>query len=358
MPAETSPLDVAGLRGRVQQALTRFLDEQAGSLAAVSEDLAPVVAALRDFLLEGGKRLRPAFAYWAWRGAGGDDTDEIVAAVASLELLHGCALIHDDVMDGSNTRRGQPAVHRRFAALHRASGWEGSSTGFGQSAAILLGDLCLVWSDHALSASGLPPAALDRARPTYDQMRVELMSGQYLDVLEQAVGSESVQRALLVVRYKSGLYTVERPLRLGALLAGADDSQLAGYRAYGLPLGDAFQLRDDVLGVFGDPSQTGKPAGDDLREGKRTVLIAMTLARADAAQAALVRRLLGDPSLDEGGVSALRVVIGDTGALHEVEELIGARLEEALAALDEAPLTSEARGVLRDLAEAAVKRSV
>jgi geranylgeranyl diphosphate synthase type I len=358
MPVTRSPLDAAGLRTRVEAALDAFLAAQATALGDVSEDLRPVAQALRDFVLVSGKRLRPAFAYWGWRGAGGADGDEVVAAVASLELLHACALIHDDVMDASDTRRGRPAIHRRFAALHEAQGWRGDADDFGRAAAILLGDICLVWSDLGLNESGLPGAALQRARPTYDRMRVEVMSGQYLDVLEQAMGSESVERSLRVVRFKSGLYSVERPLRMGGQLAGAPDDLLAAYSAYGLPLGDAFQLRDDVLGVFGDPSQTGKPAGDDLREGKRTVLVAMALAHADAAQAELVRHRLGDPALDDAGVAALRQVIVDTKALQQVEELIEARLAEALAALDRAPVAEEAGTVLRELAEAAATRSV
>jgi geranylgeranyl diphosphate synthase type I len=142
------------------------------------------------------------------------------------------------------------------------------------------------------------------------------------------------------------------------LLAGADDKLLSAYSSYGLPLGDAFQLRDDVLGVFGDPAETGKPAGDDLREGKRTVLIAMALANADAGQAALVQRLLGDPDLSAAGVASLREVIVETKALQQVEELIGSRTAQALAGLARAPVEEGARRVLRDLAEAATTRSV
>ena len=338
--------------------LETFLEQQTDVLAEISTDLAPASAALTDFLLDGGKRLRPAFAYWGWRGAGAPDNEEIVAAIASLELLHACALIHDDLMDGSDTRRGQPSVHQRFVALHVSEGWQGDPAAFGRSAALLLGDLCLVWADLALHTSGLPPDALARARPTYDRMRVELMSGQYLDVLEQATGTGSVERALRIARFKSGLYTIERPLRLGGLLAGGSDDQLAAYSAYGLPLGDAFQLRDDVLGVFGDPSETGKPAGDDLREGKRTVLIATALANADPSQASMVKKLLGAADLAEPGIETLREIIVDTKALRQVEELIEARTQEALAGLADAPIDESAREVLRNLAGAATARSV
>jgi geranylgeranyl diphosphate synthase type I len=320
-----------------------------------------VSTAVTDFLLDGGKRLRPAFAYWGWRGAGAaDDVDDdaMVRAAAALELLHACALIHDDVMDGSDTRRGRPAVHRRFAAIHRREGWHGDPDAFGRAAAILLGDMCLVWADEMLGTSGLPPGALLRGQPVWDQMRLELMAGQYLDVLEQARGTHDVARSLLIARFKSAKYTVERPLHLGAVLAGGSPALTAAYSAYGLPLGEAFQLRDDVLGVYGDPSETGKPAGDDLREGKRTALVAIALDRATPDQAAMVEKLLGDPGLDDDGVARLREVIVDTGAVDDVERLIAARTADALTALDAGPVADPARGVLRELAIAATERRV
>jgi geranylgeranyl diphosphate synthase type I len=353
-----NPLDVADLRERVQKSLAAFMSEQRPMLDAISEDLGPVGDALGEFLLDGGKRLRPAFCYWGWRGAGGDDTDEIVSAAACLELLHACALIHDDVMDDSDTRRGRPAVHRGFAALHRGEGWLGDPGAFGRSAAILLGDLCLIWADQLLNTSGLPAEGRARAAAVFDEMRVELMAGQYLDVLEQARGGRDIERALRVARFKSAKYTIERPLHLGGTLAGGSPEVLAAYSSYGLPLGEAFQLRDDVLGVFGDPVETGKPAGDDLREGKRTALVVLALQRATPDQASLVRRHLGDPHLDDAGVAELRGVIDETGALAQVEALIAQRTQEALDALAVAPVTEPAREVLAALAIAATARSV
>jgi Geranylgeranyl pyrophosphate synthase len=341
----------------VEHVLSDFLARQRPVLDAISPDLGPLADALADFLLDRGKRLRPAFCYWGWRGAGGADSEEIVAAAAALELLHACALIHDDVMDGSDTRRGQPAVHRRFASSHRGSGWAGDPAAFGSSAAILLGNLCLIWADNLLVSAGLPAESLAAATPVFDQMRVELMAGQYLDLLEQALGGGSVERALRVARYKSAKYTVEGPLHLGGTLAGATRQTLATYTGYGIPLGEAFQLRDDILGVFGDPQVTGKPAGDDLREGKRTVLVAAALARANPRQAALVRRHLGDPHLDDVGVAALREVMVDTGGLRYVESLIEEFAGQSLDAIgDRAPVDPSAREVLRTLAVAATTR--
>jgi len=357
-----SPLDAAGLRTRVQAIVDQVLAEEAAVLSRAGEDLVPLALSLQG-LMKGGKRLRPAFCYWGWRGgldaAPAADMDEAaMRAAASLEFLQACALIHDDVMDGSDTRRGLPAAHHHFATLHRGSAWLGSPENFGIGAAILLGDLCLSWADQVLMASGMPIDDLLRAKAIYDEMRTELMAGQYLDLLEQARGGGSIERALQVVRYKSAKYTIERPLHLGAALAGGSPALMDAYTAYGLPLGEAFQLRDDVLGVFGDPSQTGKPAGDDLREGKRTVLIAMAMEAASPAQAAALRSHLGDPALDADGIATLRSIIEETGALAATERLIDERLGEAVAAVEHPLIAPDAAEVLLGLAYAATRRSV
>ncbi|GAA2854182.1 geranylgeranyl pyrophosphate synthase [Actinoplanes cyaneus] len=350
------PLDTENLRDRVRATVEAHLDRQRQVLDEVSDDCEPLVRYVAD-LMDGGKRLRAAFCYWAWRAAGAPDGPGIVTAAAALEFLQAAALIHDDVMDGSDTRRGAPAVHRRFAALHRGGGDAGH---FGNSAAVLAGDLCLTWSDALYSGSGLPPAALARGRAIFDRMRTQLMGGQYLDLLDQATAGpphrDALRRARRVVHYKSAKYTVEHPLLLGGLLAGAGDDLLTCLSAFGLPLGEAFQLRDDVLGVFGDPARTGKPAGDDLRDGKRTVLIALAYERADAVQEKILNALLGDPELDGTGVGTLREVIAGTGALTAVERLIGELLERSLSALDTADLDEPGRSVLLALADAATDR--
>jgi geranylgeranyl diphosphate synthase, type I len=248
-------------------------------------------------------------------------------------------------------------VHRRFAARHTADGWRGSAEAFGTGTAILIGDLLLVWADQLFHASGLPPGALRHGQPVLDAMRAEVISGQYLDLLEQFDGDGTVDSALRVVRYKSAKYTVERPLHLGVALAGPDGPVSDAFTRYGIPLGVAFQLRDDVLGVFGDPEQTGKPAGDDLREGKRTVLVALARKRSGPAQRDLLDRRLGDRLLGDAGVREVRSVLTDTGALAECERMIGSSVAAALAALEDAPVTAEAKRALAELAVAATARS-
>ena len=353
----SSPVDRAGLRPRVDKALEAFLAARRHQVLAIDPALAEICDAVEIFVLGGGKRLRPAFAYWGYRGAGGVDNDAVVAAVSALELVQASALIHDDLMDRSDTRRGEPAVHRRFEARHATAGWRGASAAFGDSAAVLLGDLALVWSDELLHTSGVEPADLARARAVFDEMRTEVTVGQYLDVLTQATGDTSVERAGKVARYKSAKYTIERPLLLGAALAGASPEVSAAYSAFGLPLGEAFQMRDDVLGVFGDPGQTGKPAGDDLREGKRTYLVAAAFSALDDASRAELDAGLGDKSLDDAGVARLRALIQDSRARDRTEERITTLTTAALAALESAEIDSEARTVLRELADAATRRA-
>jgi geranylgeranyl diphosphate synthase, type I len=308
--------------------------------------------------VSGGKRFRAAFCYWGYHAVAGsaDDADDaLVRACASLELLHASALVHDDLMDASDTRRGRPATHRGFADDHAQDGWRGDPEQYGASAAILLGDLLLSWSDELLRRCGLP---LDRVAPAldvFDRCRSEVITGQFLDVSVQARGVADVDAAMTVLRYKSAKYSVERPLHIGATLAGGSEQQLDQLGAFGLPLGEAFQLRDDLLGVFGDPAVTGKPAGDDLIEGKRTVLVALALDAAPREAAERLDAALGR-ALDAGQVESLRRIIDDSGASAQVEDVIGLLSDRATTALREADVDEHARGVLLELATAVTDR--
>ncbi len=351
-------VDAPDIPAEVQRALTTYLDVQARRLSAVGPELAAQVDAARD-ATSGGKRLRPSFCYWGFRAAGGDPSLPILTAAASLELLHVSALVHDDVMDSSDVRRGAPSAHRRFEAEQRARQGSGDPESFGVGAAILLGDLCLVWADGLLHTSGFNPAALRRAATYFDAFRAEVIAGQYLDLVAQASGDPDMDRALRVLRFKSAKYTVERPLHIGAALAGASPDLYGALSAYGLPVGEAFQLRDDLLGVFGDPAVTGKPAGDDLREGKRTVLVAYAVDHASEVQLAEFDKLFGRPDLDDDGIQLLREILVDSRAVDACEDLITRRTEAAADALAEAPFADEsARAALADLAIAATVRSV
>jgi geranylgeranyl diphosphate synthase, type I len=349
------------VREQIQGELTSYLTLQREYLSGIGSELIPVCDALESFLLEGGKRLRPLFAFAGFAATGKNVTPADIRAFTSLELLQACALIHDDLMDRSDTRRGKPAIHRHFENLHQQEAMNGLADQFGEAAAVLLGDLALVWSDHLLHTSGVSSDALLSALSVHDEMRIELMAGQYLDVREAGERSPSVDRSLRIARYKSGKYTIERPLHLGSALAITDANQRKALTnilsAYGLPLGEAFQLRDDMLGIFGDPSVTGKPAGDDIREGKRTVLMAMTLERADQVTSAKIQSALGREDLSADEIEEIRELITRTGAVKVVEDLIDGLLSNALTAANSAEIAPSARELLIELASSAIRRS-
>ncbi|MEC3852282.1 polyprenyl synthetase [Paenarthrobacter ureafaciens] len=356
--AEEQSAFIAGVSGE----LTSFLSAQQDLMAPISPDVAPLLDSISN-LVSGGKRMRALMCYWGWRGAGGAaGDDEILTAGCALELFQAAALIHDDIIDRSDTRRGGPSVHKRFSQLHSDNGWALDAERFGQAAAILTGDLCLSFSEEAFTRVGLRAAAGTEARRIFNLMRAEVMAGQYLDILEEVAGpvrdrSGSVERAKAIIRYKSAKYSTEHPLALGGALAGASKELLAGYSDFSLPLGEAFQMRDDVLGVFGDPETTGKPAGDDLREGKRTVLVGFAINMASADDAAYVDQMLGKPDLDQAEVDRIRHIVVECGALEATESLIAELSNTAFAALEQLPLAELPLTALRRLAEAAVSRA-
>lgn len=363
----------------VDSRISDFLADRAPIVRAISPELSPFVDFSRQFL-SGGKRFRALFCYWGFESVSGVDSgfdpfaddDEpprdlsaIVAVAAALEIFHAAALVHDDIIDNSDTRRGSASAHRLFEGLHSDSEFAGNPGEFGRAAAILLGDLLLGWSDELLD-EGLElieDRALARAtRSAFNHMRTEVTAGQYLDVLEESAwlrrpDAELRERAERVIVYKSAKYSVQAPLLIGATLAGGSPAQLAALRDFGLPLGIAYQLRDDLLGVFGDSAVTGKPSGDDLREGKRTVLVAIARELMPQGARRAVDELLGDADLDDAQVRMLQNTIADCGAVDEVEALISRNVRTAIAAVGASPLSRRAITQLSELAETVTTRS-
>ncbi|MEV6426068.1 polyprenyl synthetase family protein [Streptomyces sp. NPDC051662] len=344
------------LRAEVDAVLDAFLGRKA--LTAVDQRMPTEVSTvLRDFLSSGGKRIRPLLCLTGWHAAGAEDRPHsVIQAAASLEMFHAFALIHDDVMDQSATRRGHPTVHRTLAAHHSRGRTLSAADRLGNSAAVLIGDLALTWSDELLHTAGLTPTQLTAVLPLIDVMRTEVMYGQYLDVTATGTPTDDVERALAICRYKTAKYTVERPLHIGAALAGAGQPLLDALSAFAIPVGEAFQLRDDLLGVFGDPAHTGKPALDDLREGKATVLAALALRQSSQEQADQLRTFLGLSTLTEDHADATRGIITATGAGHKVETMIAERYEQALRHLQAAHVAPGPARLLRELADGAVRR--
>jgi geranylgeranyl diphosphate synthase type I len=338
------PPSLAEVAARVECRLDTMLTAEIARWADLDHDLAAPLRSLAELVQGGGKRLRPAFCYWGFVGAGGDPADPaVIDAGAAFELLHAFALVHDDVMDGSAVRRGARTAHLAFADRHDRDAWRGEARRFGEGVAILIGDLAHVYADRFMLDA---PAA---ARAVWDELRIELNVGQYLDVLGTARGDTELQRARRIARYKSGKYTIERPLHVGAALAGRATDLAGPLSAYGDPLGEAFQLRDDLLGAFGDEVTTGKPVGDDLREGKPTPLLAVATARATGDEAAVLARV-GRSDLGGPDIAAIQAVLVGTGAVAEMETTIDRLTTEAVAAIDVAPVGDQTRSALVELA--------
>ncbi|MFM8946590.1 MAG: polyprenyl synthetase family protein [Actinomycetota bacterium] len=348
----TPPPSLLRIAGLVEHRLGEVLRSEESRWSGFDPDLGSPLGEIARLIEAGGKRLRPAFCHWGYVGAGGDSESSVVIdAGAALELLHAFALFHDDIMDGSSSRRGEPVTHQVFATEHLRTGGSGESRRFGEGIAILVGDLAFVYSDRLLD--GIPAVARD----VWHELRIELNVGQLLDLMGSAHHERRRFKAERICRYKSGKYTIERPLHLGALMAAPDRAAelIPSLSAYGLPLGDAFQMRDDVMGAFGSTELTGKPVGDDLREGKPTPLLALAIEMASGGQRTILDAV-GRETLDDARVREVQDVIVATGALEEMERTIARLAAEAVEAIERAPITEDARRELIVLADYVSRR--
>lgn len=360
------------LAGLIQERIDDTISQHVVELDGLGPDPMPLLDEARAYLA-GGKRMRAQFAVLGYRAVrpidlydtAHSEVSAVLDAACALELFHAAALIHDDVIDRSDTRRGRPAAHRHFEALHGENGWRGAAAHFGVAAAILLGDMLQSWADELLQRACdviSDRTAARAARAHFNRMRSEVAAGQYLDVVEEqrtefAEQREQLERSTRVLVFKSAKYSVEAPLLIGAALAGATPEQEQALSDFGLPVGVAFQLRDDLLGVFGDAELTGKPSGDDLLEGKRTVLVTLARESLPATQRLIFDELLGDPTLDDEQLGMLQLTIRSSDAVTKVEQMISRNVHRAEAALDFAPLDQGVRQQLIALAHRAAKRA-
>jgi geranylgeranyl diphosphate synthase type I len=349
-PLHPSDLDewLGQLQRRTTGVLTGFVRDRCAEYVRDVPGATFLTDLLTGFVTR-GKFVRSTFTYLGWLSTAAE-SETAVRAAASTELVHAFALLQDDVMDQSALRRGQPAAHVRLARWHQAQGLDGSAERFGESAAVLLADLCLVWAEQLFRDSGLPAAMLARGWPRYDTLRGELAVGQFADLVNDARGDPTLDEVLSVTRRKSGNYTVRRPLELGAALAGAGEPVLAVLGEYGGLVGEAFQLRDDVLGVFGQPDVTGKPSGGDLLEHKATSLVVLAGDMASPVQDAELSRLARREDLTEADLDRWRQLIIDTGATIRIERMISDRVTAACAALGRGGVSPFVRATLTDLA--------
>lgn len=340
--------------------LQRVFADRASTAADIGPGFCDAVDAMSAFVLRGGKRVRPTFAWAGYLAAGParTDPDRLLTVCAALELMQACALIHDDIIDRSDTRRGYPTIHREFEARHREAGWRGDAADYGEGVAILLGDLALAWADDLIAEAGFDPETHRSVSTIWRGMRTEVLGGQFLDIATEASGDETPEAAYRVMRFKTAAYTVERPLHLGAAIGGADPGLIASLRSFGTDIGIAFQLRDDLLGVFGDPSITGKPAGDDIIAGKRTALLSAALGHLDAhdhTAADVLRERVGR-ALTADELAQTLDIITASGAVTEVEQQIEDLVSSALATLTASTATPAAKADLINLATAMTRR--
>ncbi|MFG2141018.1 polyprenyl synthetase family protein [Streptomyces sp. NPDC048650] len=345
------PSEQTALKARVDRELAQFVGAEVEALLAVDEDLAPLAAALTS-VTEHGKRLRSAFCYWGWRAAGQPDSAAMVRAAASMELVHAAAVVHDDLIDDSGLRHGLPTAH---VALRAALADGPHRTARARSLAMLAGDLLMSWAGQLFTSCGLPAAYLARARGLWGVLARELIAGEALEILHTATAPD-VRQSLKVIRYKTAKYTVEHPLHIGAALGGADPALREVFSDYGLPLGEAFQLRDDLLGLFGEPGSTGKSNTDDVVGARPTALLALARQTATPAECRDLTDLLGRSDLTARQLERVRGVVDRTGARTRIEGMITERVGLATDALHGADLPRPTHRVLRHLATAATVR--
>lgn len=346
--------DVPAAVGRV---LDHVLAERVARARAMDARFAGELAGrVSRFTRSGGKRTRSQLLWWTLRACAGTDEVPVAAGLrigAALELLQTCALVHDDVMDGSALRRGRPALHAQLRAEYAGAASPERVARFAEAGGLLAGDLALAWSDDMVAGTPLAQVTAGVVRRLWSDMRTEMVAGQYLDVQGQLTGAYTLSRALRTACLKSGRYSVERPLALGAALAGADDATTRALCAAGIRMGMAFQLRDDLDDVFGAPRRTGKPRGGDIREGKPTCLVALARRRAAAMEdhraLAVLDRSLGDPRLTDADLDRVREVLTGTGAREAVESRIGRLVRQGLYRLDGVLPEHGAGGRLREL---------
>jgi geranylgeranyl diphosphate synthase type I len=342
---------LTAVAARVDARIDALFDVELARWQDLDPSLEEPLRSLQRLVDAGGKRLRPAFCYWGFVGAGGDPADpRVIDAGAAFELLHAFALVHDDIMDGADLRRGETTAHVEFGERHIHGTWRGEARRFGEGVAILIGDLSHVYADLLLDG-----AYRGQVGPVWHELRIELNMGQYLDMLGTARGDRDPGTARRIARYKSGKYTIERPLHVGAALAERLDDLRSPLSAYGDPLGEAFQLRDDVLGAFGDEALTGKPVGQDFREGKPTPLLAAATRLATESQGRVLDRV-GLAELAPKDVAAIQQVLVDTGALAEIEDRIAELAARAITAVKPIAIASDARDALVELANFVASR--
>jgi geranylgeranyl diphosphate synthase type I len=345
-------------KGQLEPFLDAYFDAKIDEASKIHPEAVVLSEGVRRFIRNGGKRVRPAFAYSAYVASGGRSLEAILYASAALEVLHAWALIHDDIIDNANLRRGKPSVHKVFEDFHRKRALSGSAGKFGTDAAILVGDLALTFADELLNTAPFPAERIRRAKEYYDLMKKQVILGEYLDVVAPLKKQITERDLLTILEYKTAKYTVERPMHIGAVLAGAEEDTLRVFSSYAIPLGQAFQIQDDIMGTFSNEAKIGKPVDSDIKEGKRTLLVLKAYEFSKGAEKRLLDTVLGNQSAGEAEIEAARQIMRESGALEYSQELAYKLIKKAKGAILQAKLVEEGREYLLQAADYLLTRSV
>lgn len=338
--------------------LVAYLDEQIADAQSRDKFTASGLEYCKKMIMAGGKRLRPALAMWGYQGAGGDDTEAMMQAALSVELLHAFLLVHDDIMDRDATRHGVDTIHERYRKQLRYLLGEAEAVHAGQSIALVFGDILNAFGNHALFTTNFDKERIFAALTYLQQVIHHTIIGQLQDVMAEYRGVATREETLRMYEYKTARYTIESPLVLGAILAGANEAVRAQIHDFAIPLGIAFQIRDDILGVFGDAKTLGKPVGSDIREGKITLLVVTAREKAPACDVKILNELLGKKDLSQDDIAQFRAIITDCGARGHAEQYAEQLISDAHKSLDTVEFTPEIKKILTSLASYMTKRSV
>jgi geranylgeranyl diphosphate synthase type I len=345
-------------KGQLEPFLDAYFGAKIDEASKVHPEAVVLSEGVRRFIRNGGKRVRPAFAYSAYVASGGRSLEAILYASAALEVLHAWALIHDDIIDNANLRHGKPSVHKVFEDFHRKRALSGSAGKFGTDAAILVGDLALTFADELLNTAPFPAERIRRAKEYYDLMKKQVIFGEYLDVVAPLKKQVTERDLLTILEYKTAKYTVERPMHIGAVLAGAEEDTLRIFSSYAVPLGQAFQIQDDIMGTFSNEAKIGKPVDSDIKEGKRTLLVLKAYEFSKGAEKRLLDAVLGNQSAGEAEIEAARQIMRSSGALEYSQELAYKLIKKAKGAILQAKLVEEGREYLLQAADYLLTRSL
>ncbi len=308
---------IVNFKGTFDKRLEAYFEVKKKEAAVISPEYTDLVQYLSEYILAGGKRIRPFLAYMGYKVSGGNNNEKIMRLGMALEIFHSFALIHDDIIDFSNLRRNKPTFHIMLQEWHQSKNWRGSSSDFGLGLAVLAGDILSTWSNELVFNLNNR-----RVFKLYQEMKNEIMIGQAEDIfLSEVKNISDKDRIVSVMMRKTSDYTAQKPLILGATLAGARNSQQEFYKNLSVPLGLAFQLKDDVLGMFGKRREIGKPTDSDIKEGKITLLIYYALKSGKISRDYLLK-LLGNKKVTREQIVEFKNIIKRSGALQRVDSEI------------------------------------